>query len=84
MVSIWNYFINLKINYSKMIIERTDKEIIIRIPSYVTTDGLQNLVDYLTYKEATSKSKASQNDVDLLSKEVKKGWWKENKSRLIK
>ncbi len=84
MVSIWNYFINLKINYSKMIIERTEKEIIIRIPSYVTTDGLQNLVDYLTYKEATSKSKASQNDVDLLSKEVKKGWWKENKSRLIK
>ncbi|WP_395051868.1 hypothetical protein [Flavobacterium sp.] len=67
-----------------MIIERTEKEIIIRIPSYVTTDGLQNLVDYLTYKEATSKSKASQNDVDLLSKEVKKGWWKENKSRLIK
>ena len=84
MVSIWNYFLNLKINYSKMIIERTEKEIIIRIPSYVTTDGLQNLVDYLTYKEATSKSKASQNDVDLLSKEVKKGWWKENKSRLIK
>ena len=84
MVSIWNYFINLKLNYSKMIIERTEKEIIIRIPSYVTTDGLQNLVDYLTYKEATSKSKASQNDVDLLSKEVKKGWWKENKSRLIK
>ena len=84
MVSIWNYFINLKINYSKMIIERTDKEIIIRLPSYVKTDGLQNLVDYLTYKEATSKSKASQNDVDLLSKEVKKGWWKENKNRLIK
>ena len=67
-----------------MIIERTDKEIIIRLPSYVKTDGLQNLVDYLTYKEATSKSKASQNDVDLLSKEVKKGWWKENKNRLIK
>lgn len=84
MVSIWNYFLNLKINYSKMIIERTDKEIIIRLPSYVKTDGLQNLVDYLTYKEATSKSKASQNDVDLLSKEVKKGWWKENKNRLIK
>jgi hypothetical protein len=41
-------------------------------------------VDYLTYKEATSKSKAKQADVDALSKEVKKGWWAENRNRLVK
>jgi hypothetical protein len=42
------------------------------------------LVDYLTYKEATAKSKAKQADVDALAKEVKKGWWTKNRSRFIK
>lgn len=67
-----------------MIIERTSKEVIIRLPSYVDTDGLQRLVDYLTYKEATAKSKAKQSDVDTLAIEAKKGWWAKNRSRLIK
>jgi hypothetical protein len=67
-----------------MTIERTSKEVIIRLPSYVNTDGLQRLVDYLTYKEATAKSKAKQADVDALATEVKKGWWTKNKSRFIK
>ena len=67
-----------------MLIERTNKEIFIRLPSFVDTTGLQSLVDYLTYKEATSKSKAKQADVDALSKEVKKGWWAENRNRLVK
>jgi hypothetical protein len=67
-----------------MIIERTSKEVIIRLPSYVNTNGLQSLVDYLTYKEATAKSKAKQSDVDALASEVKKGWWKKNRSRFVK
>ena len=67
-----------------MLIERTHDEVIIRLPSYVDTEGLQRLVDYLTYKEATSKSKAEQADVDKLAKEVKKGWWTKNRSRFIK
>ena len=67
-----------------MVIERTSKEVIIRLPSYVDTEGLQRLVDYLIYKEATAKSKAKQSDVDALATEVKKGWWAENRSRFIK
>ncbi len=67
-----------------MTIERTSKEVIIRLPSYVNTDGLQRLVDYLIYKEATAKSKAKQADVDALATEVKKGWWTKNRSRFIK
>jgi hypothetical protein len=67
-----------------MIIERTKKEVIIRLPSYVKTDGLQRLIDYLTYKEATAKSKAKQADVEALAAEVKQGWWAKNKSRLVK
>jgi hypothetical protein len=67
-----------------MTIERTKEEVIIRLPAYVDTEGLQRLIDYLTYKEATAQSRAEQADVDLLAKEVKKGWWAENKSRLVK
>ena len=65
-----------------MLIERTSNEVIIRLPSYVDTEGLQRLVDYLSYKEATSKSKARQSDVDKLAKEVKKGWWTKNRADL--
>lgn len=67
-----------------MQIERTDKEIIIKLPSSVDITGLQRLVDYLTYKEATATSKAKQRDVDKLAREVKKGWWSENRKRFIK
>lgn len=67
-----------------MLIERTNKEIIIRLPSYVDTTGLQSLVDYLTYREATAKSKAKQAEVDSFVKEIKQGWWEKNRSRFIK
>ncbi|MDQ3551290.1 MAG: hypothetical protein M3413_07160 [Bacteroidota bacterium] len=67
-----------------MLIERTSSEIIIRLPASVDRTGLQRLVDYLTYKEATSNSKATQEQVDKLAKEVKKGWWKKNRKRIIK
>lgn len=67
-----------------MVIERTKKEVIIRIPSSVDTDELQGLINYLIYKEATDKSQASQNDVDRLVKTIKKGWWRRNRKRLIK
>ena len=67
-----------------MQIERTSREVIIRLPASVDTVGLQRLVDYLTYKEATINSKATQDQVDELAIEVKKGWWKNNSSRFIK
>ena len=67
-----------------MLIERTTSEVIIRLPSSVDTIGLQRLVDYLTYKEATANSKATQDKVDQLSRQVKKGWWKQNRKRLLK
>jgi hypothetical protein len=67
-----------------MLIERTRDEIIIRLPSYVDSKGLERLVDFLKYKEATAKSKATQADVDRLAKEIKKGWWKKNRRKFIK
>ena len=67
-----------------MLIERTKNEVIIRLPSYIDTEGLQNIIDYLTYKEATDKSQAKQEDVDKFSKEIRKGWWRKNRRRFIK
>lgn len=67
-----------------MQIERTTDEIIIRLPAWVKLEGIENLLDYLIYSEATSNSKATQDDIDALAKEVKKGWWERNKSRLVK
>lgn len=67
-----------------MLIERTSSEVIIRLPASVDTLGLQRLVDYLTYREATANSIATQVQVDKLAKDSKKGWWKKNRKRFIK
>lgn len=67
-----------------MLIERTPNEVIIRLPASVDTTGLQRLVDYLTYQEATANSKATQDQIDKLSRDVKKGWWKKNRKRFLK
>lgn len=83
-VKIKNNYVTSIQNLSDMIIERTSEEVIIRLPSYVDTEELQRLVDYLTYKEATAKSKAKQADVDLLATKVKQGWWTKNRNRLVK
>jgi hypothetical protein len=69
---------------SIMIIERTRDEIIIRLPSYVDSKGLERLVDFLKYKEATARNQATQGDIDKLARQIKKGWWKKNKPRLVK
>lgn len=66
-----------------MVIEKTKKEIIIRLPASIDMTGLQRFVDYLCYKEATANSVAKQSDIDVLATEVKKGWWATNKSRLL-
>jgi hypothetical protein len=61
-----------------MVIQRINDEIVIRLPSNVDTAGLQQLLDYLTYKEATATSVAIQADVDMLAMEVKEGRWGKN------
>lgn len=53
-----------------MILERTKDEILVRLPAYVDLTELQNMLDYLRYKELTAKSIAKQVDVDELSNAV--------------
>lgn len=60
-----------------MLIERTtDNQITITVSSSVDSFGLQRLIDYIKYLEATSASKAKQSDVDKLADEVNASWWK--------
>ena len=67
-----------------MIIEKRNKEIIIRIPDSVDAEEIQDFVDYVRYKELTSKAKKiDQSIVDQLTKEININWWNENKSRLM-
>ena len=68
-----------------MIIENVDNnKITITVSSSVDKFGLQRIIDYLKYLEATSKSKAKQSDIDKLADDVNSSWWEANKSRFIK
>ena len=67
-----------------MIIERTDKEILIRIPNTIDIEGAQRIIDYIRYQEVTSKSSATQRDVDNLAEEVNIEWWDKNKDSFLK
>jgi dimeric dUTPase (all-alpha-NTP-PPase superfamily) len=67
-----------------MIIERTNNEILLRLPANMDTDVLQKIINFLKYKEATKKSLATEKEVNSLADESKKNWWKENKGKYIK
>lgn len=67
-----------------MVIERIeDNQIKITLSAAVDTFGLQRLIDYVNYLEATATSKANQAAVDKLADEVNESWWSKNKSRFI-
>ena len=65
-----------------MKVERLNNEILVRIPANMQTSKIQTILDYLRYEELTSKSTATENDVDELLEEVKKGRWKRTKEEL--
>jgi len=68
-----------------MTIERSTKnKLTITVSSSVDSYGLQRLIDYVKYLEATSKSKAKQAEVDKLADEVNASWWSKNKKRFLK
>ena len=65
-----------------MIIERTSKEIVFRLPSSTKLEDLQDVANLFAFKEISKKSKATQKDVDDLVKKIKKGRWAKTKQRL--
>jgi hypothetical protein len=67
-----------------MQVERINNEILIRLSGSTDTIGLQRLLDFLKYKEITSKSKATEDQIDEIANESKSDWWSKNKERFIK
>lgn len=65
-----------------MIIERTSKEIVFRLPSSTKLEDLQDVANIFSFKEISQKSKATQKSVDDLVKKIKKGRWAKTKQRL--
>lgn len=56
-----------------MIVERQNNEILVRFFAGNNASRIQAILDYLRYEELTSKSKATQKDLNLLLKEAKNG-----------
>lgn len=67
-----------------MQIERTEKEIIIRVSSKTDLSGLQRILDYIRVKEMGTENMVSDVEIEELARASKSTWWKENKSRFIK
>ena len=65
-----------------MIIERTNKDIIFRLPANSNVDDLQDMADLFEFRELSKKSKATQKDVDVLVKSIKKGRWAKTEAKL--
>ena len=68
-----------------MLIQKSEgNQFTITISSSFDSFGLQRLIDYIKYLEATSKSKAKQADVDKLANEINQTWWEQNRHKFIK
>ncbi len=68
-----------------MIIERdVQNQIILTLSPSIDSFGLQRIINYAKYLDATANSKAKQADVDKLADEVNATWWENNRSCFIK
>ena len=67
-----------------MLVERTAKEVVIRLSATVDTEDLQEFLNYARYKELTSGFEVPQSEVDKLSDEINAKWWAKNRSKLTK
>ncbi len=67
-----------------MLVERTAKEVIIRLPATVNAEDLQEFLNYARYKELTADFEVPQSEVDKLATEINSKYWAKNKSKLAK
>ena len=67
-----------------MLLERTTKEVIIRLPASVDTEDLQDFLNYARYKGLTSDFEVGQKEVDKLADQVNAKWWTKNRNKLVK
>jgi hypothetical protein len=72
-------------NVIMLLIDRIAKnQIAISFSPEMDVFGVQCLIDYAKYLEATSRSQAKQADIDKLADEINTNWWTGNKHRFLK
>ncbi|MCL2598125.1 MAG: hypothetical protein FWD66_10860 [Paludibacter sp.] len=64
-----------------MIIERTASEFVIRLPFTTNSERMQDMIDYLRYRELTANYSTVQSEVDNLAQAINRKWWKQNQSK---
>jgi len=64
-----------------MVIERTANEFVIRFPFTTNSERMQDMIDYLRFKELTVGYSVAQSEVDQLAKAINKNWWEQNQSK---
>ncbi|MDR1980617.1 MAG: hypothetical protein LBQ39_03220 [Tannerellaceae bacterium] len=67
-----------------MVIERTANEFVIRFPITSDIEQIQDVIDYLRYKELTGSYSVPQSEVDQLAREINTNWWENNKAKFQK
>ena len=67
-----------------MVLERTASEVIIRLPANINREDLELMIRFVKYKQNVSKSKATQDEIDQLARDVNKQWSEQNKYRFLK
>ncbi len=65
-----------------MIVERKNDEILVRFSAGTKASKIQSILDYLRYEELTSKSKATEKDVETLTKQSKSERWEKIKKEI--
>lgn len=58
-----------------MVVERAKGEIIIRLSDTIDISELENMIDYIRYKELVSKSQATQEEIDEISELINAEIW---------
>jgi len=66
-----------------MTIERTSNEFVIRFPFFLNAERMQDMVDYLRYKELTANFSVPQAEVDTLAQSINRNWWQQNGDKFL-
>lgn len=67
-----------------MIVEKSKDEFLIRVSKrHVGIREIQDILNFIRYKELTSTFKVKQSSVDALANSINTKWWKNNKKRIL-
>ncbi|OHD13527.1 MAG: hypothetical protein A2Y41_06525 [Spirochaetes bacterium GWB1_36_13] len=69
---------------TKVLVHKDFYEIMIPIDEANEIEIIRNFIDYLRVKKTASQSVATDEDIEILSKEINQSYWQENKTKFLK